>query len=69
MVPRNVRKPYDAHRIVEAVVDHDSFFEIAPRYGSARITGLARIRGYPVGIMANNPMFLAARPTSRPGTR
>jgi len=58
VVPRNVRKPYDAHRIVEAVVDHGSLFEIAPRYGSARITGLARIRGYPVGIMANNPMFL-----------
>ena len=58
VVPRNVRTPYDAHRIVEAVVDRGSFFEIAPRYGRARITGLARLRGHPVGILANNPIFL-----------
>ena len=36
-------------------MDADSFFEIAPLYGKARVTGLARLNGYPVGIMANNP--------------
>jgi acetyl-CoA carboxylase carboxyltransferase component len=39
------------------VVDQGSFFEIAPLYGRARITGLARIDGYPVAIMANNPRY------------
>ncbi|MBI5947594.1 MAG: hypothetical protein HY875_05620 [Chloroflexi bacterium] len=57
-VPRDRRKAFDSHRIVEAVVDRGSFFEIAPAYGRARITGLARLDGYPVGVMANNPMHL-----------
>jgi acetyl-CoA carboxylase carboxyltransferase component len=57
IVPRNRRRVYDAHRVIESVVDRGSFFEIAPGYGRARITGLARLNGYPVGIMANNAMF------------
>ena len=57
VVPHDVRKPYDAHEIVDSVVDRDSFFEIAPRYGRARVTGLARLGGHPVGILANNPMW------------
>lgn len=55
IVPRDRRKPFDGHRIVERVLDRDSFFEVAPLYGRARITGLGRINGYPVGVMANNP--------------
>jgi acetyl-CoA carboxylase carboxyltransferase component len=53
-IPRDPRMTYDSHKIINDVVDKDSFFEIAPKYGRARITGLARINGYPVGIMANN---------------
>jgi acetyl-CoA carboxylase carboxyltransferase component len=54
-VPRDRRKPYDGRKLIKLVVDKDSFFEIAPDYGRARVTGLARINGYPVAIMANNP--------------
>jgi acetyl-CoA carboxylase carboxyltransferase component len=54
-VPRDRRRPFNAHEIIEATVDRDSFFEIAPNFGKARITGLARVNGYPVGVMANNP--------------
>jgi methylmalonyl-CoA decarboxylase subunit alpha len=57
IIPRNRRRTYDAHRVINSVVDHGSFFEIAPEYGRARITGLARLNGYPVGIMANNAMY------------
>tara|TARA_Y100000994_G_scaffold39843_1_gene30757 strand:+ start:1212 stop:2774 length:1563 start_codon:yes stop_codon:yes gene_type:complete len=53
-IPRDQRMTYDSHKIIDSVVDTDSFFEIAPKYGRARITGLARINGYPIGIMANN---------------
>ncbi len=60
IVPRDRRRAYDAHGIVNAVVDRGSFFEIAPRYGRARITGLARLDGYPAGVMANNPIFGAS---------
>lgn len=57
IVPKNRRRPFDARKLVAMLVDKDSFFEIAPKYGRSRVTGLARFNGYPVGIMANNPMF------------
>jgi len=60
IIPRNRRRAYNARHIVDDVVDRDSFFEIAPGYGRARITGLARLNGYPVGVMANNPLFGAS---------
>ena len=56
-VPRDRRKPYNARKLLNMIVDKDSFFEIAPLYGRARIVGLARLNGYPVGIMINNPMI------------
>lgn len=57
LVPDDPRKIHDARKLIAAVFDRDSFFEIAPHYGRARITGLARIGGFPVGVMANNPRF------------
>lgn len=55
LIPRDKRRPYDPRVIIEGVFDEDSFFEIAPDYGSSRIIGLARADGYSVGVMANNP--------------
>jgi acetyl-CoA carboxylase carboxyltransferase component len=40
------------------VLDRDSFFEIQPTFGTARITGLARVNGYPVGVMMNDPRYI-----------
>ena len=56
-VPRNRRRIYDPRLILDAVLDRDSFFEIGPYYGRARLTGLARVNGHPVGVMANNPKY------------
>ena len=58
IIPRARNKPYNPHDILNHVLDHDSFFEIAPFYGQSRITGLARVNGYPVGIMINDPRHL-----------
>lgn len=55
LIPRNKRQIYDPHKILEAVLDKDSFFEITPHYGRSRIVGLARLDGYPCGVMINNP--------------
>lgn len=55
LVPDNPRRIHDARRLLALVLDEGSFFEIGPDYGRARITGLARLGGYPVGVMANNP--------------
>ena len=58
IIPRKRTRPYNPYQILKLVLDHDSFFEIAPFYGKSRVTGLARVNGYPVGVMINNPMQL-----------
>lgn len=57
IVPKNRRQIYDPKKILQSVLDLDSFFEIGPYYGKARVTGLARINGMPCAVMANNPKF------------
>ncbi|MGH7917160.1 MAG: acyl-CoA carboxylase subunit beta, partial [Candidatus Binataceae bacterium] len=58
LVPRNRRQGYDARHMLELILDHDSWFEIAPYFGGSLITGLARLDGYPVGVMANDPYVI-----------
>ncbi len=57
IVPRDRRKVYKMRQIVEAAVDLGSFFEIGKFNGRSAITGLARIDGWPVAILANDPYF------------
>src|SRR6267142_845524 len=56
-IPRDIRKPYKMRPIIEAVVDTGSFFEVAPLYGRSIVTGLARLDGWPVALMAGDPYF------------
>jgi len=58
IIPREKRKQYDAYAILSHVLDRGSFFEIGRLYGRSRIIGFARVNGYPVGVMINNPKFL-----------
>ena len=58
IIPREKRRMYNPRKILDAVLDRDSFFEITPHYGRSRILGLARMNGYPVGVMINNPKRL-----------
>ncbi len=58
-IPRERRQVYAMRRIVEAVFDRDSFFEMTRGYGRGQITGLARLDGHPVGVIANDPHFYA----------
>jgi len=53
-IPRNRRRPYKVREIIRAVVDRDSFFEIGAGWGRTVVTGLARLDGYPVGIISND---------------
>ncbi|MEM6534356.1 MAG: carboxyl transferase domain-containing protein [Pseudomonadota bacterium] len=57
IVPADGKTPYKPERIVEACVDRGSFFEIGRLWGRGIMTGLARIDGRPVGILAGNPFF------------
>jgi len=54
LIPKSRQEPYDPYVVLDGALDRDSFFEISPFYGRARITGLGRVNGYPVGVMANN---------------
>jgi acetyl-CoA carboxylase carboxyltransferase component len=57
IVPKDRRRPYSMKKLIAHVIDRDTFFEIQPTFGKALITGLARMNGKVVGIIANNPMI------------
>jgi propionyl-CoA carboxylase beta chain len=59
LVPDNPNKPYDMHDVIRAVADDGYFFEIQPAYARNILTGFARFGGHSVGIVANQPAFLA----------
>lgn len=58
IVPRDRRAPYKMHKILDACLDRGSFFEIGRLWGRQVITGLGRLDGYPVAVLAGNPFFL-----------
>ncbi len=62
IVPRHRMQPYEMRRIIDLVFDKDTFFEIQPTFGLAAIVGLARLGGFAVGVVANNPKFNAGAP-------
>jgi len=59
LVPVNPNKPYDMHQIIERTMDMFSFFEVHADYARNIICGFARLNGRPVGIVANQPAYLA----------
>ncbi|SHH65210.1 acyl-CoA carboxylase subunit beta [Winogradskyella jejuensis] len=59
IVPDNPNKPYDMHQVIEGIIDEDSFYEIHKDYAENIIVGFARLGGKSIGIVANQPMFLA----------
>ena len=59
IVPDNANKPYDMHEVIKGIIDEDSFYEIHKDYAENIIVGFARIAGRSIGIIANQPMFLA----------
>lgn len=56
ILPESRKRGYDVRRIAQCIVDRDSFFEFKPRFGRTAVTGLARLDGRTVGIIASNPM-------------
>lgn len=60
ILPDSPKKVYDMRRLIPLIVDEGDFFEIKPNFARNMITGLGRMNGKPVGIVANNPFFLAS---------
>ncbi len=59
IVPESANKPYDMKEVINGIIDEDSFFEIHKDYAENIVVGFARLGGRSIGIIANNPMFLA----------
>jgi acetyl-CoA carboxylase carboxyltransferase component len=59
IVPTTRTRPYDVRKLVRLVVDNGEFFEMRRYYGGSLVTGFARLDGYSVGVMANDPLVLA----------
>jgi acetyl-CoA carboxylase carboxyltransferase component len=58
IVPTEDRRAYDMHRVLDALVDSGSFFEVKPLFAKELLCGFARLEGQTIGIVASNPMHL-----------
>ncbi|MUL39683.1 acyl-CoA carboxylase subunit beta [Streptomonospora sp. PA3] len=58
-VPDSANQPYDMHRVIEHVLDDGAFLEVHAQYAANIVVGYGRVRGRPVGVVANQPMSLA----------
>ncbi|HEY0459641.1 MAG TPA: acyl-CoA carboxylase subunit beta [Pyrinomonadaceae bacterium] len=59
IVPQSSNQPYDIRDIINNVVDDGYFFEVQEHFAQNIVVGFARLGGYSVGIVANQPAFLA----------
>jgi propionyl-CoA carboxylase beta chain len=59
LVPDEATKPYDIKQVIEAVVDDGEYLEIQPLYAENIVTAFARLGGYSIGIVGNQPKSLA----------
>jgi len=72
LVPENPKEVYDVYKVLNAVLDDESLFEIHRNWARNIITGFGRIGGYTVGVVANQPMWMAGvldSDASRKGAR
>ena len=58
-IPDSPNKPYDMQQVIHAIVDNGQFLEVHKDFAKNLIVGFARFDGKPVGVVANNPAFLA----------
>ncbi len=59
IIPENANKPYDMHEVIQGIIDEDSFYEVHKEFAENIIVGFARLGGRSIGIVANQPLFLA----------
>lgn len=72
MVPIDTKTGYDVRNVINEVLDYESFFEIHPMFAQNIVVGFARLNGHSVGVVANQPAFLAGTldtDASRKGAR
>lgn len=59
LVPDDSSEPYDMRQVISSVFDRGSFLEVHAHYAKNALVGFARLDGFPVGVVANQPLYLA----------
>ena len=59
VVPFEAIRPYDVRKVIEQVVDTDSFMEVQKEFARNIVVGFARIKGESVGLVCNQPKVMA----------
>lgn len=59
IIPDSPNKPYDMYEVIGSIVDNGEFLEVQPDYAKNIIIGFARFNGQSVGVVANQPKYLA----------
>ncbi len=59
IIPESATQPYDIHDVIDGIIDADSFHEVHKDYAENIVCGFARLAGKSIGIVANQPAFLA----------
>ncbi|UPT68759.1 MAG: acyl-CoA carboxylase subunit beta [Sphingobacteriales bacterium JAD_PAG50586_3] len=59
IIPENANSPYDIREVISEVVDNGEFLEVHKDYASNIVVGFARLGGKSIGIVANQPAYLA----------
>ncbi|MFM7177757.1 MAG: acyl-CoA carboxylase subunit beta [Bacteroidota bacterium] len=59
IIPDNPNQPYDIREVIQHVIDEGSFFEVHKNFAENIVVGFARIGGRSIGVVANQPAFLA----------
>jgi acetyl-CoA/propionyl-CoA carboxylase carboxyl transferase subunit len=58
LLPESAKRAYDVHPLIEAILDGDTFIELHAKWAPNIVTGLGRLTGRTVGVIANNPLRL-----------
>jgi acetyl-CoA/propionyl-CoA carboxylase carboxyl transferase subunit len=59
LIPDGDNTPYDIRDAIDAIFDRGSFLEVQPNYAANAVIGFARLDGYSVGIVANQPCYMS----------
>lgn len=59
IIPESANQPYDIREVIEELADEHTFFEVHKNYAENIVVGFARLAGKSIGIVANQPAFLA----------
>ena len=59
VIPENRLEVYDIHEVIELIADKGSILEIKAGFAKGMFTGFIRVEGRPIGLIGNNPMYLA----------